>query len=203
MPPYISIGGYADPPRIPCLSLEAAKGELVVVAGPPGSGKSNLIKSLAGIRTFSSGSLKIMGSRPGSARSRRAAAFVFQKWNFIPDLPVRTQLERRTALMRGVPVRTVRRDVALRAGEMELSDCLDLMPGQLNRSELQLFSLAPLVLVKTPAAVLDEPLAHLSSVSVGMAVEMILSVLERGTVLAAAQNRSPLLGRADKVVRLA
>ncbi|MFO8183723.1 MAG: ATP-binding cassette domain-containing protein [Candidatus Aegiribacteria sp.] len=203
MPPYISIGGYSDPPRMPYFSLEVARGELVAVVGPPGSGKSNLIKSMAGIRAFSKGTIKILGARPGSMRSRTETSFVFQNWNFMPDLPIRTQLEHRVALYRGVQTRMVRRDVARWCDDLEMGDAIDSYPRKVNRSQLQMLSLAPLALTGPAVAVLDEPMANLSSLTAGSAISVILSVLEKGAVLAFVQGRSPLAGRADRVVKLA
>ena len=49
---------------------------------------------------------------------------------------------------------------------------------------------------------LDEPLADLSSLAVSAAVEIILSKLEDAAVMAVCGTRSPLLGRADRVVSL-
>ncbi|MCK4807803.1 MAG: ATP-binding cassette domain-containing protein, partial [Candidatus Aegiribacteria sp.] len=132
MPPYISIGGYSDPPRIPYFSIEADRGELVALVGGPGSGKSNLIKSIAGIRSAGRGSIRIMGARPGSMRAREEAVFVFQNCNFAPDLVIRNQLERRIALFRGVPARAVQRDVAGWCEEMELTEAAGEIPGQMN-----------------------------------------------------------------------
>lgn len=202
MPPYISIGGYSDPPRIPYLSIEAGCGELVALVGGPGSGKSNLIKSIAGIRSTGRGSIRIMGARPGSMRAREKTVFVFQNSNFSPDLAVRIQLERRIALLRGAPVRAVQRDVADWCETMELTEAAGKIPDQMNRSQLQMLSLAPLALTNPLLAVLDEPVANLSSLSVSSALEMIISLLERASVLVLSQNKSPLVTRADKVVNL-
>jgi ABC-type multidrug transport system ATPase subunit len=202
MPPYISIGGYSDPPRIPHLSLEAVSGELVALVGGPGSGKSNLIKSIAGIRSAGRGSIRIMGARPGSMRSREEAIFVFQNSNYSPDLTVGTQLERRIALIRGVPARDVQRDVADWCEEMELTGLSREMPGRMNRSQLQMFSLAPLAIAKPCVAVLDEPLENLSSLMASEAIKMMISLLDRAAVLALVQNKSQLVTRADRVVNL-
>jgi Cu-processing system ATP-binding protein len=203
MPPYISIGGYSDPPRVSYLSIEAGSGELVALVGGPGSGKSNLIKSIAGIRSAGRGSIRIMGARPGSMRSREEAVFVFQNCNFTPDLAVRTQLERRIALIRGVSVRKVRMDVENWCEEMELTEAAREIPQKMNRSQLQMFSLAPLALTNPLVALLDEPLVNLSSLSVNSALSIIFSLLEnKAAVLALVQSKSPLAKKADKVVSL-
>ncbi len=202
MPPYISIGGYSDPPRITYFSVEADSGELIALVGGPGSGKSNLIKSIAGIRSTGSGSIRIMGARPASLRAREKAVFIFQNSNFAPDLAVKNQLERRIALILGVPVGSIQRDVAVWCEEMELTDAAAQIPGQMNRSQLQMLSLAPLALTSPFVAVLDEPMANLSSLMVSSALEIIVSMLEKTSVLVLVQNKSPLVKRADRVVNL-
>ncbi len=203
MPPYISIGGYSDPPRVSHLSIEADSGELVALVGGPGSGKSNLIKSIAGIRSASRGSIRIMGARPDSIRSREKTVFVFQNCNFAPDLTVKTQLERRIALIRGVSVRKVKMDIENWCKEMELTEVAREVPQKMNRSQLQMFSLAPLALTDPLVAVLDEPLMNLSSLSVSSAVSIIFSLLEnKAAVLALVQGKSPLAKRADRTVTL-
>ncbi len=203
MPPYISIGGYSDPPRISHFSIEAEVGELVAIVGGPGSGKSNLIKSIAGIRSAGRGSIRIMGARPGSMRAREMAAFVFQNGNFAPDLPVRNQLDRRIALIRGVSVREVKKDVAGWCKKMELTEAAGQVPRQMNRSQLQMLSLAPLALTTPSVAVLDEPLANLSSLRASSALSVIISLLDKASVLVLVQNKSTLVKRADRVVNLA
>jgi len=203
MPPYISIGGYSDPPRIPCLSLETGSGELVALVGGPGSGKSNLIKSIAGIRSASRGSIRIMGAKPGSMRSREEALFVFQNSNFIPDLSVISQIERRISLYRGVPVRNVHKDVTGWCEEMELIEAARMLPKQMNRSQLQMLSLAPLALTSHSVAILDEPLVNLSPLMTSSALSIVFSLLDnRASVLALVQSKSPLAKKADRTVNI-
>lgn len=170
--------------------------------GGPGSGKSNLIKSIAGIRAAGSGSIRIMGARPASMRAREKTVFIFQNSNFAPDLPVRNQLERRIALIRGVAAGTVKREVAGWCEKMELTEAAGESPKQMNRSQLQMLSLAPLALANPSVAVLDEPLANLSSLRVSSALSIIITLLEKASVLVLVQNNSPLVKRADRVVNL-
>ncbi|MCK4506574.1 MAG: ATP-binding cassette domain-containing protein [Candidatus Aegiribacteria sp.] len=200
MTPYISIGGYSDPPRIPHLSFEVNRGELVALVGGPGSGKSNLMKCLAGIRKSVRDSIRILGAVPGSMRSRERSIFVFQNFNYAPDIFVRTQLEQRISLIRGVPSRKVKNDVHDWCERMELLDVCMNYPGKLNLSQLQLFSLAPVSLTSPSVVILDEPLRNVSVSCVDAALSLILPACENAAVLALVQKLSPLLEKADRIV---
>lgn len=200
MAPYISIGGYSDPPRIPHLSLEVNHNELVALIGGAGSGKSNLMKCIAGIRKPVRDSIRIMGAKPGSMRARERSVFVFQNFNYAPDIFIRTQLEQRISLMRGVPSRNVKADVNDWCERTGLQDVSMKYPGKLNLSQLQLFSLAPVSLTSPSVVVLDEPLRNVSVSSIDTALSLILSSLENAAVLALVQKRSPLLEKADRIV---
>jgi ABC-type multidrug transport system ATPase subunit len=200
MTPYISIGGYSDPPRIPHLSFEVNRGELVALVGGPGSGKSNLMKCLAGIRKSVRDSIRILGSVPGSMRSRERSIFVFQNFNYAPDIFVRTQLEQRISLIRGVPSREVKDDVHNWCERMKLLDVCMNYPGKLNLSQLQLFSLAPVFLTSPSVVILDEPLRNVSVSHIDSALSLILPARENAAVLALVQKLSPLLEKADRIV---
>lgn len=202
MVPYISIGGYADPPRIPHLSFEVNCGELVVLAGGPGSGKSNLIRCLAGLRRSDRGIIRILGSEPGTIRSRERTVFVFQNHNYAPDIGVRYQLDQRVSLLRDAPLREARDCVSDWCHDMNLLEISEYRPEKLNLSQLQMFSLAPLVLSYPSVVILDEPLKNLSASLTSDALQMVLNTLEKAAVLAMVQRRSPLLTRADRVVNL-
>ncbi|MCD4848970.1 MAG: ATP-binding cassette domain-containing protein [Candidatus Aegiribacteria sp.] len=202
MAPYISIGGYSDPPRIPHLSLEVNHSELVALIGGPGSGKSDLMKCLAGIRKPVRDSIRIMGAKPGTMRSRDRSVFVFQNFNYAPDIFILTQLQQRISLIRGVPSRDVKDDVRDWCERMELQDVCLKYPDKLNLSQLQLFSLAPVSLTSPSVVILDEPLRNVSASSVDSALALILPALENAAVLALVQKMSPLLEKADRIETL-
>ena len=94
----ITIRNYSDPPRIRNLSLEVKRGELVLILGDPGSGKSRLVRCLAGIERCGNCRLTLAGTAAGSISSRVGSFFVFQSGNFDPDREVIQQLIRRIEL---------------------------------------------------------------------------------------------------------
>jgi len=85
---------------------------------------------------------------------------------------------------------------------MELTEVAGQVPDQMNRSQLQMLSLAPLALTKPAVAVLDEPLSNLSSLRTSSALSIVISLLDKASVLVLVQSKSPLVKRANRVVNL-
>lgn len=201
MPAYISIAGYSDPPRIPLLSLEVNRGEMVAVAGPPGSGKTSLVRSLAGLRDPVRGAIRLLGERPGGSASRFRSVFVFQDDNFAPDRSVWSQLVRRFALWGGDA-----QESALRLEDwcdaFGLIQAATLSPAGLNLCQLRLFALAPVAICRPAVAILDEPLVGIPADHAAIVMELLHATREKGTVLVMTQKDSPACGGADRVVIL-
>src|SRR3979490_1154116 len=82
------------------ISFSVQKGEFVTVVGPSGSGKSTLFYLLGGLTNADSGSVLIDGvdfaTLSDSARTKlrkRKIGFVFQKFNLLPALSARSNIE--------------------------------------------------------------------------------------------------------------
>ncbi len=54
---------YGDAQALDDVSLEVPKGEIVAIVGANGAGKSSLIRTIAGIEAFHSGSISFMGKK--------------------------------------------------------------------------------------------------------------------------------------------
>ena len=201
MPAYLSVRGYSDPPRIPHLSLEVNRGELVVIEGAPGSGKSRLVSALAGIGKPIRGELRILGCRPGVPGARERAVFVFQEQNFSPGRSVWSQLLRRLPLW-GLGQDRAKTLLEEWCRDMKLLDSCARNPETINLSHLRLLSLAPLYFCKVAVVVLDEPLSDISSDRVGEVADIIRGIADESAVLAAVRLDNPLSVAADRIVTL-
>src|SRR5262252_3744252 len=87
-----SSGGYTARP-IDGLSLDAHAGQLILLLGASGSGKTSLLSVLAGILTPTSGSVHVQGIEVTALSSaellqyrRETVGVVFQSFNLVPSL---------------------------------------------------------------------------------------------------------------------
>src|SRR5215831_912837 len=82
------------------VDLQLREGELAAVMGPSGSGKSTLMHLLGGMAQPTSGSVVIDGEdiaklndRGRTEIRRKKIGFVFQKFNLLPTLTARANIE--------------------------------------------------------------------------------------------------------------
>ena len=85
---------YPGPVRaVDHLSLTVADGELLVVVGPSGAGKTALLRMIAGLETPTSGTISIGGRVVDDiAPPNRDVAMVFQHHGLYPHMTVRQNL---------------------------------------------------------------------------------------------------------------
>lgn len=201
MPSGITIRGYSDEPRIRNLSMEVKRGELVLLLGDPGSGKSRLIRELAGIERFRRCSVSIMGAAPGSMQALSHSCFLFQRDNFDKNREVVQQLVRRICL-RSVSRKEAGTLLLEWCRKYSLEELLHKKPADLNLEQVQLLSYAQIMLWKPDVVVLDEPLQNLSPSRQSDVYSWISDLKEHASVLVAASSPSILQGMADRTIDL-
>ncbi|AHG93795.1 ABC transporter related protein (plasmid) [Gemmatirosa kalamazoonensis] len=143
--------------------LEVADGELLVLVGGSGSGKSTILRMLAGLETVTTGRIRI-GDRDVTALSPKArdVAMVFQDYALYPHMTVRENLSLGLKL-RGVARAEIERRVAWAAGILGLEPLLDRRPKALSGGQRQRVAMGR-AMVREPAAFLfDEPLSNLDA----------------------------------------
>src|SRR3979411_3195027 len=92
--------GKIEVPALCGVSFSVQRGEFVTIVGPSGSGKSTLFYMLGGLTRADSGSVSIDGvdfaklSDSERTKLRKSKiGFVFQKFNLLPTLSARSNIE--------------------------------------------------------------------------------------------------------------
>jgi putative ABC transport system ATP-binding protein len=150
------------------VSIAVQRGEFVSIVGPSGCGKSTLLHLLGGLATPSAGRIVVDGlefSASGDAQRtaarRQKIGFVFQRFNLLPTLTVRGNLEiARQIRGDGVPSREELVETLEMVG---LPHKMNMKPLDLSAGEQQRIAIAR-ALINKPAIVLaDEPTGNLDS----------------------------------------
>ncbi|HEX2946968.1 MAG TPA: ABC transporter ATP-binding protein [Clostridia bacterium] len=186
------------------VSFEIEKGELCIVLGPSGAGKTTVLNLLGGMDRVTSGSINVGGREITSLREsaltdyrRLDVGFVFQFYNLMPNL---TALENVELAQQVCKQPLDPRDVLEQVG---LKDRMDNFPAQLSGGEQQRVSIAR-ALCKNPTLMLcDEPTGALDS-KTGLQVLRLLADVSKkfGTTVAIITHNALMAPIADRVVRM-
>ena len=161
------------------------------VVGPSGSGKSSLLRILAGLDRPTAGQVTVAGVRLSGlsvARRRRLRrrllGYVFQRPadNLVPYLTVAEHLELAARLRRG------RRDHGELLELLGLAQRRRHLPGQLSGGEQQRLAFARAVVGDPPLVVADEPTAELDSAAAAALLVAVRALAGRGTALVLATH---------------
>jgi len=147
------------------LSLEVASGELIVLLGPSGAGKTTTLRLAAGLEAPDAGQVHIGGRDVTALQpALRDVTFVFQQYSLYPHLNVFDNLAfpLRSPLRR-MPEDEIRRKVTEVATMLRIADKLGSPATKLSGGQMQRVSIGR-ALVREPAVTLmDEPLSSLDA----------------------------------------
>jgi molybdate transport system ATP-binding protein len=140
------------------------KGELVSMYGPTGSGKSSVLRMIAGLMKPDDGVISIGNETWFNAESRtnlptqyRNIGMVFQEYSLFPNMTVRENL--RYALPKGQSIKII--DVLLDIAG--LTGLQDKKPALLSGGQKQRVALTRALVRKPKLLLLDEPLSALDT----------------------------------------
>lgn len=196
--------GEVDIPAADGVTFDVEQGELAVIVGPSGAGKTTVLNMLGGMDTATSGTI-LLEDDEVSAYSRRRlteyrrydVGFVFQFYNLVPNLTALENVELAAQICRDPldPAGTLR--------EVGLGHRLDNFPALLSGGEQQRVAIAR-ALAKNPRLLLcDEPTGALDDAT-GKQILTLLQDTARAsgrTVIIITHNHA-LTAMADRVIQI-
>jgi putative ABC transport system ATP-binding protein len=181
--------GEVDVHALRGVDLDVQPGEFVSVVGPSGSGKSTLFHIVGGLTPPTSGTIHIggrdllgMSDAERTELRKTSVGFVFQKYNLLPTLTARDNIE-------------IARDIARRRGAHEngpldpeflevlkllgIESRLDHKPRALSGGEQQRVAIARAIVNRPAILLADEPTGNLDTENSNAVLALLRDLNER------------------------
>ncbi|MCY7217588.1 ABC transporter ATP-binding protein [Streptococcus cristatus] len=186
------------------ISFEIEKGELVIILGASGAGKSTVLNILGGMDTNDEGQILIDGQNIADYTShqltdyrRNDVGFVFQFYNLVPNLTAKENVELASEIVKDA------QDPIAALTAVGLENRINNFPAQLSGGEQQRVSIARAVAKKPKLLLCDEPTGALDY-KTGKQVLQILQDMSRkqGATVIIVTHNAALAPIADRVIRM-
>ena len=143
------------------VSLDVAKGEVVVIIGPSGSGKSTLLRCLNYLEPVQKGEIWIDGIRLDHHKTniravRAEVGIVFQAFNLFPHLTALRNVMLAPVVVRRRPESEVRKEAVAMLTKVGLQEKVDAYPSQLSGGQQQRVAIARALAMQPKLMLFDE-----------------------------------------------
>ena len=201
------------------VTLEVRRGEVVVLIGASGSGKTTFIRCLNQLEDIQGGTIRVNGElmgfreRPDGrrvrdserniARRRRDIGMVFQRFNLFPHMTVLENIIEAPIQVLGVARAAAVEQARALLARVRLSDKADHYPAQLSGGQQQRVAIARALAMKPQAMLFDEPTSALDPETVGEVLQVMKELAEDGMTMVVVTHEMGFAREvADRVVVL-
>ena len=183
-----------DTPLFADFRLDIAPGSVVALHGPSGTGKSTLLRLIAGIDRDYAGSIAIDGI---PAHGAPPPGFVFQDPRLLPWLTARDNI-------RAADPATTRETADATLARVGLADHAGAYPRQLSGGMQRRVALARALATNPRLLLLDEPFVSLDPALVDDMHQLLADIIAAtgATVIFASHNAADAARLADRVITL-
>ena len=185
------------------VGFEVQPGEIFVIMGPSGSGKSVLLKHLIGLEDPDAGEILVNGEEVGSPEvaAKYRMALVFQSGALLNSLTVGENVGLYLTEHRLKSPEEIRKVVLEKLEDVGLKDAVDKMPSELSGGMKKRAAIARALVIEPQLILYDEPTSELDPLSSVVIGEEILKLKQRThvTSLVVSHDRDLAFGVADRI----
>ena len=199
-------GGYDRLPIFRELDLELTGRRVFGILGPNGTGKSTLLKTVAGLLPAFTGDVLLEGvsqrQRAAYERTRAGLVLVPEGRQILVKLSVRENLELTHSAGRLSPAEFRSRLDEVLALFPRIGERLAQSGGALSGGEQQMLAIARALLLDPVVLMLDEPTQGLAPIVLGQVLNALQALKGRFSILMVEQNKTFLHAIADDVLTM-
>ena len=191
------------------VTISIEKGEIVLITGRSGSGKSTFLTIIGGLRQAFHGSVKVLdqqfinSSEQIKVKARQQIGYIFQQHNLLKSLTALQNVSMTLEINAALTERQRRERAAEMLIAVGLGDRLDYKPDQLSGGQRQRVSIARALVGQPKIILADEPTASLDKQSGHEAVNLLKQLAkESQTTILLVTHDYRILDIADRVVEL-
>lgn len=195
--------GFGGVPVLKGINLKVEAGEVFVVMGPSGSGKSVLLKHVIGLEQPDEGEVYIGGEKVGSdhVMDKYRLGMVFQSGALLNSLTVGENVGLYLAEHRLKEPKEIERIVAEKLDLVGLQGVEAKYPSELSGGMKKRVAIARALVIEPQLLLYDEPTSELDPMMAVVISEEILSLNERigVTSIVVSHDRDLAFGIADRI----
>ena len=186
------------------VSFEINEGELTVILGPSGAGKTTILNILGGMDSPTSGSVIIdekdiskYNNKQLTYYRRNDIGFVFQFYNLVQNLTALENVELASQICKDtIPAKEVLEKVGL-------TDRMNNFPSQLSGGEQQRVAIARAIAKKPKILLCDEPTGALDSVTGKKVLEVLQDIGKKYNITVIIITHNQIISQiANKIIKM-
>ena len=170
------------------VSVDIARGDVVVVIGPSGSGKSTLLRSLNLLEEPTSGTIIFEGTditdkKIDINKHRQKMGMVFQHFNLFPHKTIIENMILAPVEVKHVPKEEAKAKAMQLLERVGLADRADAYPIQLSGGQKQRVAIVRALCMEPDVMLFDEPTSALDPEMVGEVLDVMKELAHEGMTM--------------------
>ncbi len=189
------------------VSLDVYPGEVVVIIGPSGGGKSTLLRCINKLETIDQGEIIVDGysiTEPQNINKVRAEiGMVFQLFNLFPHLTALENITLAQQVVRKRKKKTAQRIAHEQLEKVGIGEKWDAYPSQLSGGQQQRVAIARALAMEPKIMLFDEPTSALDPEMIKGVLDVMLDLAQEGmTMVVVSHEMGFAKAAADRMVFL-